>query len=42
MLSFFHCHTSKTIVEYVKVLLARGGTRYAIVLEIVIERLDAA
>ena len=42
MLSFFRCRTSKKIVEYVEVPLARGGTRYSIALEIVIERLDAA
>jgi len=42
MLSFFRCRTSKKIVEYVEVPLARGGARYAIALEIVIERLDAA
>jgi len=42
ILSFFRCRTSKKIVEYVEVPLARGGTRYAIALEIVIECLDAA
>ncbi len=42
MLSSFRCRTSKKIVEYAEVPLARGGTRYAIVLEIEIERLDAA
>jgi hypothetical protein len=36
------CCTSKKIVEYVEVLLARGGTCYMIVFEIVIECLDAA
>jgi hypothetical protein len=40
MLSLLRCRTSKKIVEYVEVPLARGGTRYAIALEIVIERLD--
>jgi hypothetical protein len=42
VLSFFRCRTSKNLVEYVEVPLARGGTRYAIAFEIVIERLDAA
>ena len=41
MLSFFRCRTCEKIVEYVEVPLARGSTRYAIALEIVIERLDA-
>jgi hypothetical protein len=41
MLSFFRCRTSKKIIEYVEVPLARGGTCYAIAFEIVIERLDA-
>jgi hypothetical protein len=42
VLSFLRCRTSKTIVEYVEVPRARGGTSYAIALETVIERLDAA
>jgi hypothetical protein len=41
MLSFFRCHAGKKIVEYVEVLLARGGARYTIAFEIIIERLDA-
>jgi hypothetical protein len=41
MLSYFRHRTSKKIVEYVEVPLARGGTSYAIAFEIVIERLDA-
>jgi hypothetical protein len=41
MLSYFRRQTSKKIVEYVEVPLARGGTSYAIAFEIVIKRLDA-
>jgi hypothetical protein len=29
MLSFFRCRTSKKIIEYVEVPLARGSTRYS-------------
>jgi hypothetical protein len=42
VLSFFWCCTSKKIVEYVEIPLARRGTCYAVAFEIVIERLDAA
>jgi hypothetical protein len=41
MLSYFRRRTSKKIVEYVKVPLARGGTSYVIAFERVIECLDA-
>jgi hypothetical protein len=41
MLSFFRRRTGKKVVKYVEVPLARGGTRYAIAFEVVIERLNA-
>jgi hypothetical protein len=41
MLSFFRRRTGKKVVKNVEVPLARGGTRYAIAFEVVIERLNA-